>query len=230
MSLLSTLEAVNEAPARAGAYYGKVLNPVQHHQSNLSKAAEAIQKAGERWHVNPAYIWGIYGTETSFGSNIKASSAGAVGPFQFLPSTAREYGYPLGVNEHAITDWGAFQKQADAAARYLYQHGGQHNPNAAVRAYNPGSSSYLGEVLEHAKSFHVSFASEAANKAEKENIEKAEPKKGSGIVEEIFSKLGGFALTGILLLAGAVLVIYGILVAVRPREHALSIPGLPAVA
>ena len=49
-----------------------------------------------------------------------------------------------------------------------------------------------------------------------------------GIIGEIFAKLGGFALTGILLLAGALLVVYGIMVAVRPRERATSIP-LPAL-
>jgi hypothetical protein len=44
-----------------------------------------------------------------------------------------------------------------------------------------------------------------------------------------WGKLGTFAVTGVLLLAGAFLVVYGIMVAVRPRESAFSIP-FPKVA
>lgn len=220
---ITGLEYLGSAPAKA-------LNPVQHHQSNLNKAAEAILKAGEKWHVNPAYIWGIFGTETSYGSAIAVSSTGARGPFQFEPATAKQYGYPLGVNEHGITDWGAFGKQADAAARYLAAHGGVRNIRKAVEAYNPGEASYYGKVVAHAKSFHLSFGSELANQKETAQVEEAKPEgKGIGLVGEIFAQLGKFALTGTLLLVGAVLVVYGIMVAVRPRDRALSLP-IPAVA
>jgi hypothetical protein len=46
----------------------------------------------------------------------------------------------------------------------------------------------------------------------------------TGWVGEITSFLGKELVTGVLLLAGAALVVYGIMVAVRPRESALSIP------
>ncbi len=42
-----------------------------------------------------------------------------------------------------------------------------------------------------------------------------------------WSSLTSFAVTAVLLLAGAVLVVYGIMVAVRPREGALSLPKMP---
>lgn len=190
-------------------------------QSNLNRAAEAILKAGERWHVNPAYLWGIYGTETSFGSRISVSSTGARGPFQFEPATAKQYGYPLGVNEHSITDWNAFQKQADAAARYLQAHGGTKNIEAAVRAYNPREASYLSKVIKHAQSFHFSFGSEGANKAETRKVESEGP-GSTGFIAEFFAKLGTFALTGVLMIVGAVLVVYGIILAVKPAGSSES--------
>jgi membrane-bound lytic murein transglycosylase B len=224
VSLLKSLEAANNSVSGAGAFYGKLANPVKHTQGHLDKAAEAIQKAGEKFHVNPAYIWGIYGTETSFGSHIDVSATGARGPFQFEPETAKQFGYPLGVNEHGITSWSAFTKQAEATAKFLVAHGGVGNPRKAVEAYNPGEASYYSKVVAHAKSFHAPFASEAANKAETATTEEAKPEKGSGLIEQIFGKLGGVALNAVLLLAGAVLVVYGIMVAIRPRESALSIP------
>jgi hypothetical protein len=63
----------------------------------------------------------------------------------------------------------------------------------------------------------------AENKAE-EPLEHA-PSWVKAVLEFVAKE----ALTGILLLAGAVLVVYGIMVAVRPRESAFSIP-IPAVA
>lgn len=50
-----------------------------------------------------------------------------------------------------------------------------------------------------------------------------------GWVGELLSGFGKLAITGVLLIAGAVLVVYGIMVAVRPRESALSIPLPKAV-
>lgn len=63
-------------------------------------------------------------------------------------------------------------------------------------------------------------------------------KVGRGIVDEgeekleqigksVLPEVGKVVLTGILLLAGAVLVVYGIMVAVRPRESAFSLPRMP---
>ena len=223
-SLVSSLVGNLENPGRAAA---RALYPVKTPSTHLGKAAEAILKASERWHINPAYLWGIYGTETSFGSAINVSSTGARGPFQFEPATAKQYGYPLGVNEHSITSWAAFQQQADAAARFLYAHGGSTNIKKAVESYNPGEASYYSKVVQHAKSFSKSFATEGENKAEAAAVNAPSSSGTAGLVAEIFAKIGTLALSSILLITGAVLVAYGIMVAVRPRERALSIP-LPA--
>jgi Lysozyme like domain len=50
--------------------------------------------------------------------------------------------------------------------------------------------------------------------------------KLTGWVGELLEGLGKLAVTGVLLLAGAVLVVYGIMIAVRPRESAFNAPDL----
>lgn len=77
--------------------------------------ANIIATAASNYNVPIDILAGVFGMETAFGSNIRTSSAGAIGPFQFLPSTAKQYGYPLTNNPTAAE----FQQQADAAAHYL---------------------------------------------------------------------------------------------------------------
>ena len=102
---------------------------------NLQQAT-AVSNAAAKYHVPRSILWGVWGMETDFGANVKTSSAGAIGDFQFLPSTARGYGYPL---TNSPTP-GQLQQQADAAAHYLSdlynQHG--HNWDAALKAYSGG--------------------------------------------------------------------------------------------
>lgn len=59
-----------------------------------------------------------------------------------------------------------------------------------------------------------------------EAAEKALEKAKLSWVQELLEGFGQLAVKGVLLLAGAVLVVYGIMVAVRPRESALSLPGV----
>lgn len=194
-------------------------------RSQMSREQEAIQKASERWKINPAYLWGIYGVETSFGSKIDVSSTGARGPFQFEPATAKEYGYPLGVNEHGITNWGAFQAQANAAAHFLAAHGGTKDPQKAVQAYNPGEASYLSKVVAAAQSWGKAMTTQATNEQETAHVE-ANPMTPEG---GTWSKFGELGLNLILVLAGAALLVYAVMVMVRPRERALSLPKAPSV-
>ena len=77
--------------------------------------AEAIASAASKYNVPINILVGVYGQETSFGSDVTTSSAGAVGPFQFIPSTASSYAYPLTNTPTAAQ----FQQQADAAAHLL---------------------------------------------------------------------------------------------------------------
>lgn len=203
-----------------------------------AQEARAIQVAAQKWHINPVLLWGVYGAETAHGSDIKTSSAGARGPFQFLPSTAREYGYPLGVNENGVTNMKAFSAQADAAARYLAsllpggkgELGLKPGPtwsaawNKALLAYSGG-----GYGLAHVREEGSSYGGATGYKVEREDEEERakieqnpwSPESGT------WGKLAELGLTLILVLAGALLLIYGVAVAVRPRESALSRPSIP---
>jgi hypothetical protein len=90
---------------------------------------QVVKQAALRHNVPPEILAGVYGAETSFGKNVKTSSAGAQGPFQFMPGTAKQYG----VNTNDL------ESSADGAARYLsdlYKQFG--NWEQAVAAYNAG--------------------------------------------------------------------------------------------
>jgi hypothetical protein len=97
--------------------------------------AGIVKAAAHKWNIPDTILWGVYGTETAFGSAVRTSSAGAVGSFQFEPSTASTYGYPV----TNATDPKTFAAQADAAAHYLsdlfHQTGSW---SSALSAYNAG--------------------------------------------------------------------------------------------
>jgi hypothetical protein len=80
-----------------------------------SPADDPVGKAASAFHVPLDVLWGVYGIETGFGANVATSSAGAQGAFQFLPSTARGYAYPLTNTPNAQQ----FAAQANGAAHYL---------------------------------------------------------------------------------------------------------------
>src|SRR5579872_6071701 len=85
-----------------------------------SPSAQAGEKAvvlgaAQKYGINPSVLWGVYGTESGYGKNTGPSSAGAVGPFQFEPSTAKS----LGVNPLD------FKSAATGAADYLSQFKGR---------------------------------------------------------------------------------------------------------
>jgi hypothetical protein len=75
----------------------------------------------------------LYAAESDRGRNAGKSSAGALGPFQFMPDTGREYGL------NSIEDFMDFQKSGDAAARYLGMlHRKYGSIDKAFAAYNWG--------------------------------------------------------------------------------------------
>jgi murein DD-endopeptidase MepM/ murein hydrolase activator NlpD len=106
-----------------------------------------ITEAANRYGVRPDVLWGLYGEETGFGHNTSTSSAGAVGPFQFLPSTAKG----MGVNPYE------FKSAAFGAAKYLGQYKGR-GLGGMLSAYNAGPAGayqpeYVKGVENYAKSF-----------------------------------------------------------------------------
>ncbi|HET7047869.1 MAG TPA: transglycosylase SLT domain-containing protein [Solirubrobacteraceae bacterium] len=98
---------------------------------SISPADQAATIVGVsvKYNIPINALLGIYGQETSFGANVTTSSAGAMGPFQFIPSTARQYGYPL-TNTPNLSQ---FQQQADAWGRYLVAN----NPSRSASGWAP---------------------------------------------------------------------------------------------
>jgi hypothetical protein len=87
----------------------------------------AIADAAKAFGISPAILWGVYGAETNFGRIKSNSSAGAQGPFQFMPATARAYG----VNPHN------FFSAVRGAAKYLSQYKSR-GVAGMLAAYNAG--------------------------------------------------------------------------------------------
>jgi soluble lytic murein transglycosylase-like protein len=107
-----------------------------------------IAAAAKRWHVPGSLLWGVYGTETGFGSNTSTSSAGAQGYMQFEPGTARTY------HVNPYNKKSAFY----GAAHLLHDLGLAKNPGRALSAYNAGpaggyQAGYVSQVSKNARSF-----------------------------------------------------------------------------
>jgi Transglycosylase SLT domain len=234
-SLLEAINTYNPLAQGIGIATGK--NPryaVTQPQSQQSRELEIVTAAANKYHVNPTIVWGVYGAETAHGSNIHTSTTGAVGPFQFEPATAREYGYPTTVNTSGVTNLAGFAKQAESAAHYLASllPGGKGETGAflkakgtsawskaweaALRAYSGGGYG-LSHVMSEAKSAPAILGSAQQNIQETGKVEE-------GKFEFSWGGLNEAILKGVILIAGAALIVYGIMVAVRPRERALSLP------
>jgi soluble lytic murein transglycosylase-like protein len=95
---------------------------------------EAERRFGVAWNVLAA----VNLVESAFGKVRNASSAGAQGPMQFLPSTWRVYG--LGGDVHDPHD------AILGAANYLHARGAPRSYPRALYAYNP-SAAYVDAVL-----------------------------------------------------------------------------------
>jgi membrane-bound lytic murein transglycosylase B len=111
----------------------------------LYKQAAADYGFGEDWYVLSA----IGQVESNHGENLGPSSAGALGPMQFLPSTWLTAGVDGdGDGEKNIMDP---EDAIPAAAGYLRSGGAPGDWTAALYTYNH-SSSYVLEVLTIAES------------------------------------------------------------------------------
>jgi len=100
-----------------------------------------FKKAGTEYNIPWTVLAAIGNVESGFGQNDGPSSAGALGPMQFEPSTWALYG-----------DGGNIMDPADAipaAARLLVANGAPGNLQQAVFAYNH-SGSYVTDVLDQA--------------------------------------------------------------------------------
>jgi hypothetical protein len=105
----------------------------------------------------------VWGAETSWGMNNRASSAGAKGNFQMLDGTAKQYGVQIG----------SFLSESDGAARMyrdlLKGNGG--NLDKALAAYNWGQGNLNKDIKAHGDDW-LKFAP----KQTQDYIEKIDPK------------------------------------------------------
>lgn len=163
-------------------------------------------------------LWGIFGAESSwgkggsnwFGLTAVPRTSSFAGDAKRSGETLHRLYYQQGSWEGAL--------RAYSGGSYGYEHAhqlGQENRQHFVEII-PGESKIplvgsLGKALQG--------GGEAGGKALK--------KATTGWVGELLEGAAPLVIKGVLLLAGAVLVVYGIMVAVRPRESAFSLPRMP---
>jgi hypothetical protein len=100
-----------------------------------SQRAAIVQAAASKWGIPASTLWGVYSVETGAGQDVKTSSTGAEGSFQFEPGTAATYNYPL----TNATDLKTFAAQANGAAHYLSDLFAQTGSwDQAISDYNAG--------------------------------------------------------------------------------------------
>jgi soluble lytic murein transglycosylase-like protein len=106
---------------------------------------EAQRRTGVPW----SYLAAIHLVETRMGRIRGPSTAGALGPMQFLPTTWAKYGAGGDINDprDAIL----------AAARLLADHGAPRDLAGALWHYNP-SAKYVGAVTAYARTMQESAA------------------------------------------------------------------------
>jgi soluble lytic murein transglycosylase-like protein len=99
---------------------------------------DAERRTGVPWE----YLAAIHLVETRMGRIRGPSTAGAVGPMQFMPATWARYGAGGDINDP--------HDAIQAAARLLRAHGAPRDMATALWHYNP-SSRYVGAVTEYAR-------------------------------------------------------------------------------
>lgn len=100
-----------------------------------SQLANWLTNASVKYGVPVNVLTGVFGMESDFGANPSTSSAGAMGYMQFIPPTAKAYGYPLTDNPTAAQ---AQQQIEAAAAKLAHDAGPSKNWAAAINAYGGG--------------------------------------------------------------------------------------------
>jgi transglycosylase-like protein with SLT domain len=112
------------------------------------QAAAAHYKLGPQ---GPNFLSAIHKIETGYSSNVTFSSAGAIGPMQFMPATWE--GYAVDVNDGKRNAWDP-EDAIFGSAKYLKASGAPSDWPGAILAYNHAGW-YVDEVTTDANSFNI---------------------------------------------------------------------------
>jgi hypothetical protein len=114
-----------------------------------TSAATRFQGQETSHRLPKGLLWNIYGAESAYGTREGRSSAGAEGPFQFMPKTAKDY--------HLDNVYDT-KKAADAAGQYLQDLIGRYHGDVAkaIAAYNWGEG-HLDRELKDAQKHHYDW-------------------------------------------------------------------------
>lgn len=120
--------------------------------STPGSATGIITAAAQKYGIDPAILWGVYGQESNYGKNKSTSSAGAVGPFQLMQATARALG---------VKDPRNLKQAAYGAAKYLAKYKGRgvagmlaaYNAGPAGNPNNRETKAYIPGVLAKSKTY-----------------------------------------------------------------------------
>ena len=115
---------------------------------NKAQAAPVLAGLEKQYELPPGILTGVYGAESSYGRNAGISPAGAAGPFQFMPKTAKSYGItnPSSFSQESV---GAARKMADLLREY---HG---DAKKAAAAYNWGDGNLNKDIAAHGKKWEA---------------------------------------------------------------------------
>ena len=132
-----------------------VRHPLAHYGTNApqlnptkAQAAPVLSALEKKYKLPPGILMGIYGTESAYGKNAGLSSAGALGPFQFMPKTAKEYGITNRA-DFAQESVGAARKMADLMREY------RGDARKAAAAYNWGEGNLNKDIAAHGKKWEA---------------------------------------------------------------------------
>ena len=133
---------------RAGARLRSLVTPLDeppdweiHKPAPINELRRYYEAAGRRFDIPWEILASLNFVESRFGRILGPSSAGAVGPMQFLPSTWDAYGHGGDVNDPRDAIMGA--------ARYLSASGAPRRMEDALFAYNR-STDYVRAILIYA--------------------------------------------------------------------------------